>query len=193
MIRITLAIGAAVAATAGVAWGQVPQKPAGNALDGADLARIIQIVDDYAAQFDAATNDMARGLVRTRRATTLCTGPRSPRTLAGRVKDWVGVIEKLDAVADGRGILYVRVSPRIALHTTNNTLSEAIGEPATLLPVDAPVYRVAVGLAVGQRIQFSGLLFPSRTDCMREISLTVAGTMREPDFLFRFTNLRPME
>jgi hypothetical protein len=36
-------------------------------------------------------------------------------------------------------------------------------------------------------------LSPSKVDCLFETSLTMSGSMHEPNFLFRFSDVRPAE
>jgi hypothetical protein len=50
-----------------------------------------------------------------------------------------------------------------------------------------------VKLAVKQRLRFAGTFFPSADDCVKETSLTPAAAMAEPEFLFRFTAVAPVE
>jgi len=85
------------------------------------------IIDRAAAKYDEAPNGMACGAVRVARRNTLCalSGPLIPAE--GAVRDWQGTVEKLDATNDGRGVLTVRITPRLSLGTTNNAISEAVG------------------------------------------------------------------
>lgn len=154
---------------------------------------LAQVATDYAARYAAAPNDMAKGLIRHQRAAAVC-DPKGPLWLGkGQVRDWSGVVAELDAVSDGRGILGVKVSPIVTLHTTNNSFSEQVSDTKTLIPVGSPIYNVATGLAVGQHVRFSGTFFASPDDCVKETSLTPQGAMTEPEYLFRFTELTPTE
>lgn len=152
-------------------------------------AWLISTVDQFSAAFQSAPNDMAKGLIRHQRAIALC-GKESPvKADLGAVSGWEGTVETLDSTNDGRGILVVRIGPHVTLGTTNNALSESIGPEKTLIPLDSPLYRVAVALKTGQRVRFDGHFFPSKEDCLKETSLTRAGGMTDPDFLFAFTGL----
>jgi hypothetical protein len=46
-----------------------------------------------------------------------------------------------------------------------------------------------LNLQNGQTVRFSGQFFRDDTDCIRETSLTMSGSMREPEFLFRFSDI----
>ena len=39
----------------------------------------------------------------------------------------------------------------------------------------------------------SGKLFPAASDCVREKSVTMDGSMRDPDFLVRFSRVDPID
>jgi len=154
---------------------------------------MIRTIDDFARKYEQAGNKMAKGMVRHDRSNALCRFGKSPLAqYRGVVSDRIGTISEMDAVSDGRGILAVRLSPRLSVATTNNDLSEMLGPP-TLVPVVSAVHRVALALAVGQAVRFSGTLFPYPVDCARETSLTVDGGMEDPSFLFRFTELHAIE
>lgn len=154
---------------------------------------VAQVTADFRAKYDQAPNDMAKGLVRHQRAAALCDPKGLISPGRGQVKDWTGLVSELDAVSDGRGILAVQISPMVTLHTENNALAEKLGEPTTLIPIDSPLYATVVKLAVKQHVRFSGTFFPSPDDCMKETSLTPEGGMEEPEFLFRFTDVQPIE
>jgi hypothetical protein len=44
--------------------------------------------------------------------------------------------------------------------------------------------------SVGKHVIFSGSFLSNETDCMREESLTQEGSMSEPAFAFRFSDVR---
>lgn len=164
----------------------------GRWVDRAGEATTVQILDDFAVQYDQATNDMVRGALRRDRGHALCSHLGFIQT-RGAVHEWTGTVETLNSTGDGRGVLAVRISPHATVRTTNNAFSESISEFPTLIAPGSHVYKAAIALKLGQTVQFSGLLFPSKVDCMLEGSITQAGSMHDPDFLFRFTDLEPAE
>jgi hypothetical protein len=68
----------------------------------------------------------------------------------------------------------------------------AAAEYHTLIDPEDPLFAKAVALKKSQRVQFSGSFFPNSTDCFREGSMTLGGSMDEPEFLFRFTDISPL-
>jgi hypothetical protein len=161
-------------------------------IDRAGEATAVTLLDDYAVRYDQAANDMAKGALRPERGRTLCT--KLPFISdRGAVHDWVGTVETLSSTGDGHGVLVVRIAPHATVATTNNGLSESMTEFKTLIAPGSPVYKVAAALKEGQAVHFSGTLFPSKVDCLFETSLTMSGSMHEPNFLFRFSDVRPAE
>ncbi len=182
MKRLALVIAmAAVVSAAPTQW-----------VDRAGEATTVQILNDFAVRYEQADNDMVRGALRRDRGHALCSRLTFIQT-RGAVHEWIGTVETLSSTSDGRGVLTVRIGPHATLHTINNGFSESISEFPTLLAPGSSVYRAALALKLGQTVQFSGLLFPSKVDCMVEGSITQTGSMRDPDFLFRFTDLKPAE
>jgi hypothetical protein len=44
-------------------------------------------------------------------------------------------------------------------------------------------------MKIGDKARFSGEFFEDRDDCFKEGSLTFDGSLREPEFIFRFSDL----
>jgi hypothetical protein len=44
----------------------------------------------------------------------------------------------------------------------------------------------------GDEVVFSGTFFASDVDCVEEHSMGLQGSMSEPEFIFRFTSVKPM-
>lgn len=154
---------------------------------------LLKVTTDYAGRYGAAANDMAKGMSRTDRAAALCAAPSLVKPSQGAVRDWTGTVAKLDSTGDGRGILYVKISPTVTLKTTNNSFSEGVGGTPTLIPARSPLFAAVVKLSVDQKVRFSGNFYPSVGDCLEEKSVTTEGSMTEPDFLFRFMSVVPIE
>lgn len=127
-------------------------------------------------------NDMLRGATRPERARALCANGQL-RT----ARDWIGSITTLSTNGEGRGVLAIEIASGVTLKTWNNALSD-IGSETLLDPLSV-VFRTAAAMRVGDRVRFSGQFLPDRTDCVRESSLTMDGSMRSPEFIFRFEGL----
>jgi hypothetical protein len=149
--------------------------------------RLVQIVESFATRYRDRPNDMAGGALRPARAREICEAMKATR---GAARGWTGTVERLDSTSAGNGILIVRVSALVTLKTWNVEFVDT--QDRTLIPHGSPLFPVAAGLRRGQTISFDGEFRPHRDDCIREVSMTFAGAMEEPDFLFRFTAIRPV-
>jgi hypothetical protein len=155
-----------------------------------DEAAFVRAITDYREKYAAAPNDMAKGGLRRDRAVELC------RTIGlqaakGIVREWTGKIETLSSTGDGYGVLAIRLDDHVTVGTTNNQISETMSENKTLIKQNSAVFRAAAALSVGERVVFSGNFFPSKVDCLVETSVTQAGSMSDPEFLFNFSAIAP--
>jgi hypothetical protein len=148
--------------------------------------KFIEIVQRASTAYDNATNDMAKGAARAARAQDICAWARGG---SGTVT-WVGAIETLSSTGNGKGVLSVSIAPHISFTTWNNTLSD-IGDKTLIDPMSA-VGKAATSMHIGQLVGYHGKVFPSDDDCMREISMTLEGSMHDPEYLLRFDMIKPV-
>jgi hypothetical protein len=140
-------------------------------------------VDDARAEFNKGQNDLIKGAARVHRRERLC---QFLPNMAAR--EWTGTVAKLSSSSSGKGVLEITIGPQITIATTNNDFSDSFGH--TLLDPATDVFRQALSLSKGQTVVFSGLFQSSKNDCVEERSLTQAGSMTDPVFNFRFTDVR---
>jgi RNA polymerase subunit RPABC4/transcription elongation factor Spt4 len=199
--------GICAAAMIGVAFGylhdihtpmQASAAPVANIQMPADEATLIAAVLLARDQYNAGANDMAKGAARPARAKTLCalgeTGARFAPQLGfnSSVKDWVGKVVTLTTNNDGKGVLGLEIADDVQLKTWNNDVSDAFDQ--TLIEPTSALFPVAVGLHADQHVKFSGSLFrKSSSDCFEESSVTLVGSMTQPEFIFRFTSIVPLD
>lgn len=138
----------------------------------------IRAVDDARATYTAGLNDLVRGVARPRRAEALC------RMLPkGRVDNWSGKLAVVGSSPGGRGVIAIEIAPKLLLAT--NRAESADDKDHTLVDVRSPLFAVAAGLAVGDRVQFSGTLLPGADDCFKEVGKDVMTTISSPEFVIR--------
>jgi hypothetical protein len=147
---------------------------------------LIAAVERARAAYAAGANDMARGAARPARAREICAVLANPRIAA-----WVGTVETLSSNSDGLGVLSIQIAEGISIKTWNNALSDTAYQ--TLIDPGSPIFKVAVTLKEGQSVTFGGQFFPDKTDCFKESSLTLKGSLTQPAFIFRFSNIAPIE
>jgi hypothetical protein len=105
------------------------------------------------------------------------------------VSGWVGQIETLTTNNDGRRVMSVAIGNKIYLKTWNDAVSD-VGD-GTLIKPGSALYEKALKLRTGERVAFSGRLFreAGSKDCFRESRPTMDGSMMEPEFIFRFSDI----
>ena len=150
-----------------------------------DESKFISILRDARREYEAGSNDMAKGAARPARGAALCAALQSPV-----VSGWVGRIYKLSSNSEGKGVLELEVDPSSYVKTWNNALSDMADE--TLIEPSSRVFRKAVALKEGQWIKFSGTLIPDQTDCFKEGSVGLRGSIQEPEFIFKFSDVVPL-
>jgi hypothetical protein len=161
-----------------------PAAPASAALPG-DQAQFISVIAAARAAYQSAPNEMAAGGVRADRKAKLCATLDKPA-----IQGWIGAVRKLSSNEDGKGVLEIAIADKVSVETFNNSFSD-IGY-GTLIEPASDVFKSAAALKVGDRVVFSGDLFRSDVDCVNEGSLTLEGSMNEPEFLFRFRSINKL-
>ncbi|MCB8877613.1 hypothetical protein [Acidisoma silvae] len=165
--------------TAGVAdtppTDATPQAPTAGALEA--------IVAQYADAYDQASSDFAKGAEVARRSAAIC------KLLTSlEVTDWPATIETLSSNHDGLGVLEVRIGPHTKLDTYNNALSDMGSD--TLIKPSEPFFDGLASMHESRPVIVSGRFLPDQNSCITESSLTQAGSMDSPDFIFKFTDVR---
>ena len=148
--------------------------------------QFIAAVENARSVYKSGANDMAKGAARPLRAKELCALLRSPS-----ISNWVGRVSKLSTNGDGKGVLEVQIDKDTVIKTWNNAVSDA-GDN-TLIDPTSPLFSKASALAEGKQVIFSGSFRPSSTDCVKEGSLTMHGSLMEPEFIFRFSDVAPKQ
>jgi Gram-negative bacterial TonB protein C-terminal len=149
-----------------------------------DERSLIGIVSQYRDAYQAAANEFQKSSLRRERAQAIARIFDSPG-----VTHWVGFIEKMETTHEGNGVLSLLISPFIRIETTNNGLSESLASLPTLIPQGSRLYADISKLSVGTTVTFSGSFAPSRLDYFAEESVTEEGSMKDPEFLFAFTEV----
>jgi hypothetical protein len=144
--------------------------------------QFIAAIENARSVYKSGANDMAKGAARPLRAKQLCALLHSPTA-----RNWVGKISTLSTNGDGKGVLGIEIGKDIVIKTWNNAVSDA-GD-STLIDPASPLFSKASSLAEGKQVVFSGSFRADSTDCVREGSLTLRGSLMEPEFIFRFSDV----
>ena len=133
-------------------------------------------------EYNHAKTDFQRGAARPKRAEALCRVLRNKRA-----ELWVGKVNQLTTNSDGWGVIKIDIGRNAYVKTWNNSISDAFHK--TLVNPSSKVFGAASTLNKGDEVIFSAQFFPSDTDCVHEGSLTLGGSITEPEFIVRFTEL----
>ncbi|MDE1488576.1 hypothetical protein KKI90_21645 [Xenorhabdus bovienii] len=145
--------------------------------------QFVDIVDKYVKRTQKANNDMQIAALKTDRAPEICS------LLKGNLNaiNWTGKIVDLNSNGDGKGVIVIALTKEIHVRTWNNAFSDSGNN--TLINQETALFKSAVSLEKGQLVKFSGSFISDRDECIREISVTQNGSMEEPEFLFRFSDI----
>lgn len=122
---------------------------------------------------------------RAARAEALCAALRD-----GPPRRWVGTISQVGVNEDKRGTLTIEIAPGVSVKTWNTAPADAGYD--TLLDPKAPFFIAAEMFGRGQQVVFSGSFFPYPLDCVSLTNLNPASALREPAFILKFEELRPL-
>jgi hypothetical protein len=136
--------------------------------------------------YDAATNDLAKGGQRPKRAEAICEVVPSKK-----IKDWTGTVYDLSTNGDGLGVLSIEMEGDIWISTWNNALSDISYD--TLIDSNSDLFSALAELSEGQQVIFSGSFFKEdqASDCYKEKSMSMSGSMSQPEFVFDFSSVTP--
>ncbi|CAO3423065.1 hypothetical protein [Azospirillum doebereinerae] len=150
----------------------------------ADQVGFLALIEDARNQYNGAANDMAAGGLRAARRDNLC------RLFANgyAVRNWVGQITTLSSNSDGKGVLAVEIAKGVELKTWNNALSDVSDH--TLLDPSSPLFTKLSQMSKNTAVMISGRFLKGKTDCVAESSLSQAGSMRSPEFIFAFSDVQ---
>ncbi|MGK3164748.1 hypothetical protein ACI6PW_23490 [Serratia marcescens] len=145
----------------------------------------IDIVKSAQAESRQAKNDMQVGGIKNQRDKEICSW------FNGDIANgWKGKVVNISSNSDGKGVVGVEVSEDVTLTTWNNSFSDMLDD--TLIDQNSELFKVAANLKAGDLVTFSGGFIESAGSCIKEKSLSLDGKVKEPDFIFRFTNIEKL-
>jgi len=145
----------------------------------------VNAIEPFISQYDAAPNELKKSALRTDRAAQI----KAALGENTKVSNWVGILTEMSTTGDGMAAIEVALaSSKAVLKTWNNDVSDTFS--GTLIAQDSPLYKALAEFNEGQLIDFSGEFITGDPDFIREASLTERGSMTEPEFIFRFTDIR---
>jgi hypothetical protein len=162
--------------------GKSAAPPAPSVPMPSDQAGFTSAVSAARTAYKSAANELAAGGVRNNRQQAICRVVRD-QSASG----WIGKISQLSSNGDGKGVLQIEIAPNIHVSTWNNAVSD-VGSN-TLIDPNSSLFKSLAAMKQGDVVRFSGRFSSSNVDCVREKSLTLAGSMTDPVFTMRFTSV----
>lgn len=144
--------------------------------------RFVRAIEKARAAYKAGQTDLQRGAARPIRAKDICAALPS-----SELRKWIGKIVRLTTNGSGDGVLRIEISKGIELITMNNSLGDS--PYLTMIKSDFPLYKKLLEMKEGDFVRFDADLFPASDDCYKEISLTMRGSLEEPNFVARFSDV----
>lgn len=146
----------------------------------------VDLIAQYREAYRSAPNAMAKAATRPARGEALC------RLMPGlTVRDWVGTVSEIGANEQGNGTLQISVAGNVRFKTW--FVARVDAPYGTLIPPTSALSGQVSALRTRQPVIFSGEVFRNERDCWREASADIIGTMIGPDFIMRFTEVRPVQ
>ncbi|MFG1392734.1 hypothetical protein [Xanthobacter agilis] len=148
-------------------------------------AAFIAAVEAGRSVYSAGQTDFQKGAARPTRASAICKVVGSPA-----VRNWVGKVTTLTTNGEGKGVLGITIAKDTAVMTWNNSLSDIADN--TLIAPGSSLFNAMGTLKEGDTVRFSGSFIREPTDCFREQSMTMRGSMTGPEFIFRFKSVEKL-
>lgn len=146
-------------------------------------AEFIDVVRASMLKASNAKNDMQIGGIKSSRDKSICNILR-----VKSVSGWIGEVKQVSANSDGKGVLVLSLPNNIIIRTWNNSFSDI--RYNTLIDPESKVFDNASELNVGDVVYFSGTFFDDDDNCISEASLSLTGKVKEPEFIFKFSDIR---
>lgn len=148
----------------------------------AEENRFIQAVEKARTAYKSGQTDLQRGAARPARARDICAALPS-----SELRQWIGKIARLTTNSSGEGVLAVEIAKGVKLITMNNSISDSVY--GTMIKSGSSLYQQLLEMKTGDFVRFDARLFSSDIDCYTEMSLTMQGSLEEPEFVANFTRV----
>lgn len=145
----------------------------------------LQIIDEYKEKYNDAPNELKKSAVRTERGNKI----KSALGNTHNFTNWIGVVKEMQTTSKGKAIFTIEMEGTgIEMGTMNNEFSDLFDN--TLIEQSNPLYNTISELQKGDKVLVSGSFLNSdKSDYVMEYSMTEEGSMKNPDFLVRFTKV----
>lgn len=151
----------------------------------ASQQNFINAVTSVMTDYKSAPNELKKSAVRKTRREKIRAALNGKR----KVVNWVGTLKNMSTTSKRNA--YVSIRPEgsdFCIQTWNNELSDFIDK--TLIPEESKLYNEVADIEKGNEVFFSGSFVQSDDDFVGEQSMTEKGSMLDPEFSFRFSEIK---
>jgi hypothetical protein len=160
-----------------------------------DQQEFVDEIYEFSEEYSNQVNDLKRSAVRTKRANKL----KELFSESLTISKWVGTIDVMTTTGEGNAHIQVKlVGANVSLANSNNELSDLLGKK-TLIKQSSPLFTKVADFSKGDQVIIDGVLMTDLDtdeggDFLDEgFSLTEAGSMTDPMFTFKFTDINLSE
>lgn len=145
----------------------------------------LKVINDYKKMYEDAPNELKKSALRTERGIKLKEILNNSR----KFDSWFGTVTEMRTTSKGNAHFAIEIDgTSISMGTMNSELSDLMDK--SLITQNNPLFNVISELKEGDKVLISGeFLDSSKKDFVLEASLTEEGSMKNPDFLVKFTNV----
>lgn len=145
----------------------------------------LNVINDYKKMYEDAPNELKKSALRTERGIKLKEILNNSR----KFDSWFGTVTEMRTTSKGNAHFAIEIDgTSISMGTMNSELSDLMDK--SLITQNNPLFNVISELKEGDKVLISGeFLDSSKKDFVLEASLTEEGSMKNPDFLVKFTNV----
>jgi hypothetical protein len=148
------------------------------------------LVDSFKAPYEGADTEIKKTNVRFNRKDALAN--YFSQAGSTQFQGWIGRIQKLTTESDGSAFISIQLAgTNIEIQTWNNSLSDILSH--TMIQRSNPLYQSLMNLKEGDQVTITGTFIHDEDnkgpDYIGETSMTEEGSMTEPEFLARFSQI----
>ncbi|MBP3043703.1 hypothetical protein KKR91_03670 [Arthrobacter jiangjiafuii] len=150
----------------------------------ADEQAFIDAFEQGKTRYNEAETELQRSVALTERDTQMCGASGN-----GSMVNWTGKIVEIGANNDGLAHVKIELANGVKVQTWNNALSDISDN--TLIPQSAPFFGTLSSMGEDTLVTFTAESVASDTSCLTTTNLTQAFSAVDPNFLVRFSDVRP--
>ena len=152
-------------------------------IDSAKQQQFMSVIKRSQAEYKKTRSELDLGGIQIRRDDRICDILKD-----NKVTNWSGKIKSLGVTRDGKGVLAVEMENKVTLRTWSTSYIDI--EDNTLIEPVSKLFKKLSNMGVGDSVIFSGYFVSASTHCLKETSLTLDGGLPEPEFLFKFSDVK---